>query len=357
MKKIDSKTSKKISIMMFLCCVCVVFYHGVDYNKYNLSNNFVDYLAKLLIDIWYPLCQSFAMPFFLMCSGALFYKNISDYRNIGMEIKKRIRSVLIPFLIWNLLWTIFSMFISKIPTIRNQINGLEVFNWSIVDFIEGVLFYKFNGVMWYLQYIFIYSLASPIIYTILKNKKTGIFFILFVFIVSSLERKLFDSYNIFWPFLFYIIGAFIMIQKYSWINKHFKLSTSICYSTIFIFIIIFSSKWRPEDFVLENILYLLTRIFGATSLWIGLDYFIKDNTKIKKYMNYYFFIYLFHFIPGLCINKIFELLLPNNWAGLLLNKYLGGLFVILLCIILCWLLEKFLPNVYSILVGNRKNKN
>lgn len=354
MKVIDSKTSKKISVIMFLSCICVVFYHGADCEKYNLSKNFISDFTRFLINIWYPLCQSFAMPFFLMCSGALFYKNINEIKDTRAEIKKRIRSILIPFFVWNLIWTIFSMIISKISFISNRVNGLPIFEWTFKDLFYGIFLYKFNGVMWYLLYIFIFSFISPIIFKIFKNKKIGISFIILIFIVSSIEKKIFNSYNIFLPFLFYIIGAYIMIHKYLWVNKHFSKCTSFIFIIIFLTIIISSTFWRPENMFIENILYLLTRILCVISIWIGLDYFINDNIKIKKYMGYYFFTYLFHFIPGLCLNKVFEMLLPNNWWGLLLNKYFGCSLILLLSIFLGSLLERILPNCYNVLTGNRK---
>ena len=84
-----------------------------------------------------------AMPAFFVMSGYLFFANVEQFNKeiFSQKIRRRIKTLLIPYIIWNLLMAV------KLKTINLS------FFWTPA-----------NMPLWFLRDLMIVSLLSPIIY-------------------------------------------------------------------------------------------------------------------------------------------------------------------------------------------------
>lgn len=351
---ISKHSSKKISVLMFVCSILVVLYHSADYRTFNLEEGMLNRVSMWFIDICFPLCQSLAMPVFCFFSGLLFYISIKNHNDLLPKVKKRVTTLLIPYLAWNFIWTLVAMCISKIPAVVERINNLPIFDWNYTSFVYGILLYKYNGVMWYLLYIMIFTIVSPLLYWLLKVKTRGIIIIVLCLLLTPMEKILFDMKLTIWPLLFYLLGSFMAIHYSEEFNKKYNKNNSILAILILLLFLCASCKWRPGYFYMEQLLYTLTKIIIIRLLWIATDLFVNDNCRIRWWMKCYFFIYLYHMIPQLCINKLIRMVVPNTWYGLLINRYFGSFTVIIIGLFIAKKMSDLMPNIYSILTGGRK---
>lgn len=104
--------SYKILFFNFILSVLIVLLHsnckvtlGWNNDGTNLSN-FIELLTTYICCIGH-----IAVPMFYIISAYLFYHNISTLKDTLSKIKKRIKTLLIPYLLWNtFLYSFFLLF-------------------------------------------------------------------------------------------------------------------------------------------------------------------------------------------------------------------------------------------------------
>ena len=276
------------------------------------------------------------MPFFLFMSGFLLYKNIDGTK----ENYKKV------------IWTLFSIIISLIPFISSKINSLSVFNWTIKDFLLGVFMYKFNGVMWYILYIYVYALFSPILYKIFSNKKIHTIFIVLLVIFSGAEKIILNTYKFVWPLFYYSIGAIVAINYKELFFKKFNNCLNCVLLCLFFISIAVSIDLKPNSSILLNMFYTVYRVLPMFFFWYSIDLFI-DYIVNHQYFKAHTFLYFFHFIPIICIHKILSLIIKINNINLLIINILSILIILFVGILINKFIKEKIPFIHSILTGSR----
>ena len=81
----------------------------------------------------------------------------------------------------------------------------------------------------------------------------------------------------------------------------------------------------------------------------------KINEELLFVSNYSFCIYLFHEFNLIALKKVFAIIIPQTLLFQFI-EYLGIPFIILLfCLILCIILEKYMPGLYNLISGGRRD--
>ena len=112
----------------------------------------------------------FGVPIFFSISGFVFAHHIFEPQWWKKEIIKRIKSIFVPFLLFN---AIFFPFVFTCNQIGSAYFGAnEVFKWDVVTFVSGFGFNPFAmpGFVptWFLRSLFILFLLSPVFALIIK---------------------------------------------------------------------------------------------------------------------------------------------------------------------------------------------
>ena len=122
----------------------------------------------ILADVLGPM----AVPGFFMISAYQFYRNCSFW-DVVPKMERRIRTVLIPYLLWNFFYYAGYALAGKIPFLAGLSDKTAV-EFSIPVMVEAVLHFTYNPVFWYMyQLIFLIAL-SPVLYPLLKNRVAGL---------------------------------------------------------------------------------------------------------------------------------------------------------------------------------------
>ena len=167
--------SRKIQIFSFGGIVCVLLIHSFV-PQGNHLNGFADF--QRLIDF---LSRIFA-PLFFAISGYLFFNNFKfSLWNIYEKVKRRIHTLLIPYILGNMVFFLVLAILKKLPVIKKYITT------DIVSALDQTLlggFYDFLLApiafhLWFLRDLIALTLLSPLIYYFCDKKKAWLFLPLF----------------------------------------------------------------------------------------------------------------------------------------------------------------------------------
>ncbi|MBT1314895.1 acyltransferase family protein, partial [Phocaeicola dorei] len=153
--------SYKILFFNFILSVLIVLLHsnckvtlGWNNDGTNLSN-FIELLTTYISCIGH-----IAVPMFYIISAYLFYHNISTLKDTLSKIKKRIKTLLIPYLLWNtffvsIFWIILHSPFSKYLHMNNNLNSIHSILIAIINSDLTPL--------WFIKNLFIFTILSPVI--------------------------------------------------------------------------------------------------------------------------------------------------------------------------------------------------
>ena len=217
---IDKQLSKSISLLRLPLSLLIVFGHA-DISKFPIySHGNIALFNQTVIS--YPICLfslvlfGSAVPLFFGISGYLFF-NKPDFNTIIYrdKLKKRIKTLLIPYITWNIIYVLFNMMVlkSKGQTINivSQIGSL----WNMPNSS-----FPADPALWFVRDLMVCMVLTPIVYYIVKKKHVfTIFFMVFFsfWLTNAFSDKLIAGISIS-SLLFFSIGAFLAVNKTDIVN-------------------------------------------------------------------------------------------------------------------------------------------
>lgn len=110
MERNEQQFRSKVTVIQFLLSVGIVYQHTVwnyrDNPILNAGQSFVFYLVETCV------------PFFFMISGYLFFRTY-DKSKWKEKLLSRVRTLFIPYMVWNAIYTVFMVTLTKIGLITN----------------------------------------------------------------------------------------------------------------------------------------------------------------------------------------------------------------------------------------------
>lgn len=306
-----SDINNKIRIASFICTVFVLYRHSINYlaffhsyRGYGLTGFVEDSISEF---------TEIAVPVFFLISGFFFFKY--DYYQKGSYtsmIKKKIKSLVIPFCLWNLIVAAFLLF-----------HDTDKLGNNFQEFIYNLITSNWNGPLWYVRDLIVIMFLCPLYYWIYKldNK------CLYSFVLILLYLR-------WWPIdttilstecqLFFMIGG--VLRKNSYLINY-KLPSYILYP-LFIF-------WCLNCFDIIAIhsihMHRITTVIGIIVFWRLLDFIKKDIYNILYNLSAYsFFIYVMHFY----LEKILKNIIASYFYGNNFIALLTYILVPILCIVI-----------------------
>ena len=166
---IDGRQIFLIKAIRFPLIVLVLFQHSVGYDLSPMhweceGKNIYHFLTEL---VSHHIC-SIAVPCFFMLSGFLFFYKQEGIQRFGLWVvgkwKRRFHTLLIPYLLWNLLNVVVILLVMKVFLLLNihgSSNQMDVVQKGpLYWFIAGPIDFP----LWYLRDLIVLSLLAPILY-------------------------------------------------------------------------------------------------------------------------------------------------------------------------------------------------
>jgi len=279
----ETKRDYSIDIMRAIAIVMVVFGHSIiiyssQWNIYQTTNR------VFLFDKIKDLINVVQMPLFFSLSGALFSPNNV---HLAEMLKKKTKRLLVPFVVFGLLWLLPIRLLIKYPGYNNLSLFYIVFNKIVLG--------KDNGHLWYLPTLFfcffLSYIFSAISYKFIKNEN------IFCLINSALAGILFflsvvlhfDSY--FYPigsyYIWFTLGRLLYVNIQN-IRKRLTIrviSVVLCMATIVLILFYFNQRFRLIINTVCSFVWVITFYIFIPNKQFKITQYISKNS---------FGIYLFH---------------------------------------------------------------
>ena len=337
----------KVIWFTFLYSILVIWVHSYNAVLF-LGKTTIAYRVDMLERFWGDTVAQIAVPGFFLISSYLFFRGFT-MEKLWVKWNSRIRSILIPYIMWNLLYYLGYVIGSRIPFISRVIGkGRIPFNFQ--EAAQAVLHYSYNYVFWYLNQLLLLVLLAPVIYMAVRKKEIGMFLLAGILAVIYMGGAL--------PFLnldalfYYTFGAYAAIHGKDIVERSFSRKHIAVGAVLFLAACLAKNIDIPGNVKGEIAASTVCfRFLMPVSLWLMVPgrYLKEANDWMKQN----FYLYATHFSVVRLINKTGALLLPPIPAVTIGLYIIMPVFCILFSCITSSFLRKYLSTVWFLFNGGR----
>jgi surface polysaccharide O-acyltransferase-like enzyme len=348
--------SNKIKILSFMAIIMVVFLHA--YNIDIKQGGTVLYFEKgynwFIQNYISNGVTRIAVPMFFLISGFLFFFNKGVPHSINFEdkIKKRMKTLLVPYLFWVLFGILFYFLLQSFPQSKSFFTKKLIANYTGLDWLNAIFVNPIPYQFWFIRDLIVITFLSPIFYFLLKKLKL-------IYIVTIGGFWVFNQDTVFLTseaLLFFSCGAYISIAKPDLIQ--IRQSNPKWYYLLLFWMLLIGVKTtlllNDASETAANLIHKLSIIIGLIGIWTVYDTLTNEKvTKTATIFSYSFFIYAFH-EPFLTIVKkgLFSVL-GKTEVFYFIIYFVAPTLTIFVSSIVAVILKKHLTSLYSVITGNR----
>lgn len=367
---ISETTSKSITALRFILSVLIVFAHN-NFNAAEIAERFADpamrpVFVENAFGSWLQFFISLglancAVPLFFLFSAFLQAKKDDPY---PVLLKKRVKSLLVPYLIWMTLYAVYSSFgkylIFKIaPGLLNN-PDTTFLTWIFADWFHKFIGYApgyshpaFAAQFWFVRDLFILVVLSPVLKFIIRKIPAAFLGILLLIYAIPLNvyfvqnnALIFYSLGLYWGM--FDFDLFEKIKEIKW------LELLPVYALLYILLKILEAQ------IIQAYIVALVMLPFTCVVVLKFASIIVNNEKafsVASYLSAFsFFLYAIHG-PVLMeiMKKLWIRILPMKNTFFCLCEYFGvSLLVIAIGTGIGILLRKICPPLFAWMNGGRK---
>lgn len=324
----DKVLSKTFYILRMPLALLVVYIH-IDSLPIGICSYSGDGAIYNLIKIIVLQIANLAVPCFFIMSGYLLMYKEQKYLTI---LKKRFKSLFIPYIIWNLI-AVFYIYLTQ-DTIPNSFSEI---------FISPA-----NFPLWFLRDLILLTILFPLIRLIIEKLKYISLIIFIVLYITNLWNiPHYENSAIF----FFSFGSYCGIKHFN-----FSLSRKIFIPLIIISIAVYFLSILDYDLYNINLMQRSWLLIGSTctfTLAHKLANTISDNNILIKMSSSSYFVYLSHKIGPTYIAKMPFHFLPQTYSVATIRFIIAPIITILICYLLYSLGNKYIHHIFSFITGGK----
>lgn len=350
----DKLFSNKITFFSFFYSLLIICYHAnanVNFENIVKNDSYAD-KAALVIDTFFT--ESGGTFFFIILSAFLLYYNLTR-KNVKDKLIRRVKTLLVPWLIWNLIGTISSY---------------RSWNKGIIYILSYYLTSRYWEALWFVQMLMLMLLFIPVITWIFKIKHVRELVLVLLFLLSYYNWPFVQEMNVFPSVRFknevlrmlahlpmYCFGAYMGLNwSDSILRESYNSNKKVKIGGALLLILSISLSGTFPGYVLKT----LQSVF----LWVLFD---KNffRFKIQWWMQISFYTYAIHSfilhwegklikLSGIFAEE-FQYSTVSIRFALLWRLSLSGMTFVLVALS-AYILIRFAPRVYELLSGGRVPK-
>lgn len=342
----ESEFRKKVIWFTFLFSLLVVWVHSYNAELFlGWSEDAADvYWAEHLIG---DFLGQIAVPGFFMISGYLFYRGFR-WEMLWGKWNRRIRSLLVPFILWNFLYYIGYVTGSRLPWMTDVV-GKGRIPFTLGTAIDAVINYTYNYVFWYLYQLIALTLLAPVLYLLLKRWQTRIGLMAVLWWMAWKDIQL-PAVNVDALIYYGTAASLAMVKnKRIWSPEESWSPCRAFVGAVFVLLSGWAYFWGLSRAIIPG--FVLCRLLAVAGLWLILPE--EKLPKPRDFMNYSFFLYATHFALVRLINKTAARLWnPVKWEPFALFLVMPVLVLAISYLVGKWL-RRYLPSCWKLLNGFR----
>lgn len=311
----------------------------------------------------------FRIPMLFIISGFLYA--LHDNCPYGQRTKKRLRTLLLPYLIWSLVGFAFTYFLEMFPYTRSLVEGSHIVqideernllhDYTLFETIGRIILFPVPYQLWFIRVLLIYNIAYPAIRWCINHPvgKWIFFGIAFLMWLGTMGFVFFEGEGL----LFFSLGIWMQKTNFD-INKPKRWLNPLAWGIVFIGFSIIKTLlafWGEPYlgdavYTVMTIMHKIVIFSGLITAWYGCNALVEwcMNRKWFVWLSAFsFMIYVVHApLVAYATDAVFGMV--NHFPNYRMLTYIFlPLAVIALSVSLGALLRKFLPGVYGLLTGGR----
>ena len=358
--QIDAEESERISILKFWLCVLVVFIHSNIGGEIRFADGTLVWQCPAWLDwcnfIVNVIIASCAVPWFFLLSGILLYRKPFRWSD---NMRKKVRTLLVPYLIINTFWLAFYYTAQHIPGLSVYFGnaGHIVADYTFVDFLDAYLGFKFIsfkfnpfvGPLWFVRDLLVLNLLSKGIKKMIDRFPKAVFVVLITILFLEPWLKPYIGTQEITALVYFSLGYYCV--KYQF---HLKKLDDINPVIMFlIYIAAGSLACCLRDTAALSLCQIPTALIGGGLLYTYATRLHYTKRTILYLSQYSMAIYLFHPNNILILQKLSARLLPAGTFTQVISYFAIPLIIIACCVVFSALLKKYTPKLYGIITGGR----
>lgn len=294
-----------ISLLRFPLIVGVVFIHSLQLSVSEFSG--YNFCYNLITEKLCGVC----VPLFFFFSGYLFFQNIDrlDFCIYKTKIRRRINTLLIPFIFWNLFVVAIigtgQLFCpSLFSGAFKNVSDFNVKDWLSVFYCSLGTNKPIAYQLWFLRDLIVMSALAPIIYYICRYLKLwwlAALMVLYLLGVKSIVTGL-NFFSLF----FYCTGCLFGIEKRVFVFDDLKLRyvSILCYFILLILELLLNEYSCAFFFVHRaNVIVGCIAVLQLASIILEKHDITQVFVNKPSIINSSFFIYCYHGIFATFLGK------------------------------------------------------
>jgi len=348
MMEISQYNSKKIAILNSVAIMLVLLLHSyfVEATDYSMANYIQKFTGTSGL-------SGVAVPLFYFMSGILFFKSVNCTKDCITGIRKRIFSLLMPYIIWNIVFVGWYMFMSIIPGISGFVNSDLISHFRLDRPFAGLEYLLLEPAgfhLWFMRDLIVYVVFSPLLWLLLK-RFPWLTLIGFYMVFGGVPRC---------GITYFTLGGLVS-SRFSLdyvshvLNRSFVLVCSLLFLLNAVMAVIFGCAHITHNPYWQQ----LTNTVGIISMWGMYDIVNRNEcpgklSDILSFISKYsFFIYLFHEPVFNIIKKLSLILIGVHEWSLILLYLINPIIMCALALVVAKVFQNYMPRLYSVLVGGR----
>lgn len=348
MMEISTYCSRKVAVLNTVAILLVLLLHSYYMEAVNYS---AARCAQLFTGT--SGLSGVAVPLFYFMSGLLFFKSVADMRDCVKGIQKRVRTLLVPYILWNIIFVGWYVVLHYTPRVSQFVNSDMLSHFSIahpLESIEYLLIEPAGFQLWFLRDLMVYVAFTPLLWILLKRYPwltlAGLFLIF-----GGIARC-----GVTYFALGCIISLDYSLEDFSrWLNKPVVF---VC-GLLFLANAVMATISECNALTSNPYWQQAVNTAGILTVWAVYD---VVNTKEKHgklsdiflfVSKYSFFIYLFHEPAFNIIKKLSLKIVGVSDLSLIVLYMVNPIVMAGIALLIGIIIKRFSPMIYSILVGGR----
>lgn len=331
---ISKSLSDKIKIAGLLCTLMVLYRHSLNYLAF--FNSWTGMGISKIVEDSMSKFTEIAVPYFFIVSGFFFLRN--SYYERGsyvVMIKKKAKTLFLPFLIWNIAGAAFLWFIAPDKV------GNGVFSC-----LYNLLQSNWYGPLWYVRDLMIMMILIPLYNWLFLYNRIWLYIIALLisgYMWIPVSSSLLSSESVF----FFLIGG--VIGRYPQTLSVILPVRYVCLLSIVWFSL--STGIIP---IANVYVHKMNTLIGIVVFWMVINY-MKKNAKrnLLVYAEYSFLFYVVHAYPMKAVKQGVGHLFSGNDMAALITYIMLPLLTAAVIYQVGKLWKKYFPKSYKIALGGR----
>jgi len=297
---------------------------------------------------------SAATPLFMLIASVLLFRKEFTWL---ANIKKKLKTIGLPFLFWNLFWMAVFFVGQSLPMLSVYFPNPErmIAKFNVMDWVyaftgkiteNGADRYPFYYPFWFLKDLFIFNCFALIIKKAVDKIPLAFFVSSLTCWVSSIRFYIVGSE----AFFFFVAGYYIV--KYD-LHIHMLKKLRFVKVSLFYALSITAELLFSDQIVAMRKLNILIGILFLIKLTDVVFEYARPKRFFIFLSTYVFMIYGCHEFTLSFIKKLTFRLLPQTMPTQLIQYFLIPAFVIALCVMAGCCLRKISPKFYGLITGGR----